>query len=319
MNQHLVCLTVDTDPDGLSGVITNRRTLDWDGLAYISRLPHDLSTHACFQDLEMPITWLVRIDGQLRRAFGTSLWVLESFASFWDEVQRAGHELGWHPHLYRQPTACSPPELITNETEAAEELRTIWSELTLAGFEPRCFRNGEGWHTPGTYATVEQFGVGCDSTVIPGRGGAPDHPMDWRGAPNEPYFPDSQDIRHRGAMRSMLELPVATWMLQAPYDIAPRRRYINPAVHEALFSNAVQNCEVEHRPTQRPRVWVLLLHPDDASVTAPQDALYARSTRVVARNLAAFRARLESCEGSVEFVTLSEAARRWSSAMGWEA
>ncbi len=41
--KHLLCLTVDTDPDGLSGKVTNRQTLKWAGLESVQSLPEELS------------------------------------------------------------------------------------------------------------------------------------------------------------------------------------------------------------------------------------------------------------------------------------
>lgn len=38
MTRHLLCLTIDTDPDGLSGKVVDRQTLAWRGLEQISRL-----------------------------------------------------------------------------------------------------------------------------------------------------------------------------------------------------------------------------------------------------------------------------------------
>ena len=38
MKKHLMCLTVDTDPDGLSGKVTNRKCLAWEGLEQLQSL-----------------------------------------------------------------------------------------------------------------------------------------------------------------------------------------------------------------------------------------------------------------------------------------
>ena len=39
MKKHLLSLTVDTDPDGLSGKVTNRNALKWQGLERLQSLP----------------------------------------------------------------------------------------------------------------------------------------------------------------------------------------------------------------------------------------------------------------------------------------
>ena len=121
------------------------------------------------------------------------------------------------------------------------------------------FRHGEGWHTPETYATVERLGFLCDSTAIPGRVGAAGHPMNWESAPNRPYFPSSDDLRKAGPERALLELPMNTWLVEAPYDATPRIRYINPAVHPKLFANALQDWENTRKfsPSEL-HIWVMI-------------------------------------------------------------
>src|ERR1051325_8350806 len=189
MNHHLFCLTLDTDPDGLSGKETNRRTLSWKGLEYARSLPEHLESLSDSLDLQIPVTWFVRADGQLRDRLGTPLYLLEKFESFWSEVIGRGHELGWHPHLYRQCEAADEPALITDDVEAGTEIERIWKDLAASPFALKAFRNGEGWHSAQTFAAVEKLGFVCDSTAIPGRRGGDRHPMNWIGAPNCPYFP----------------------------------------------------------------------------------------------------------------------------------
>ena len=94
MTKHLLCLTIDTDPDGLSGKVTNRQTLKWDGLKSLQNLPELLKS--------IPITWFIRADGQLESILGCATYLVEQYETLWTYVRDAGHELAWHPHLYRQ-------------------------------------------------------------------------------------------------------------------------------------------------------------------------------------------------------------------------
>src|SRR5438552_18732922 len=112
MKHHLICLSVDTDPDGLSGKLTNRRALAWQGLEQAQNLPNDLHDLGHALGTQLPVTWFIRADGQLRDVLGTPLYLLEKFEQFWVDVMRCGHELGWHPHLYRQSTSDDEPTLI---------------------------------------------------------------------------------------------------------------------------------------------------------------------------------------------------------------
>ena len=42
MKKHLLCLTLDTDPDGLNGRTPDRQSLEWEGLERVQRLPEEL-------------------------------------------------------------------------------------------------------------------------------------------------------------------------------------------------------------------------------------------------------------------------------------
>lgn len=308
MKRHLLCLTVDTDPDGLSGRVTNRQTLKWEGLESLRSLPEELS--AC--KLEgIPITWFVRADGQLESILGSATYLIEKYDDFWQKRQKAGDEIAWHPHLYRQSTPEDTAVLISDPPYAREELERLWDKLQ-SGFRPTAFRNGEGWHTAETFATVERFGFCCDSTAIPGRRGGQGHPMNWEDAPNQPYFPASNDLRNPGPVRPMLELPMNTWSLQGPQDKVPRTRYMNPAVHPRLFANALKNWEnaCDVLPPNL-CIWVMIFHPDEVLTASGPDALYSRSTRDLCVNLMAIRDSLRRLGHAFEWLTVSGAAQRW--------
>ncbi len=309
MKKHLLCLTVDTDPDGLSGKTTDRQTLKFEGLESMQNLPDQL---AAFSGLgRIPITWFVRADGQLESVLGNAAYLLETHNHFWSTVRAAGDELGWHPHLYRQARAEDRAMLITDPLQAQDELERLWSELRKA-FRPTAFRNGEGWHTPETYALIEQFGFDCDSTAIPGRNGGAGHPMSWDAAPNQPYFPAADDLCQPGPERSLLELPMNTWRLQAPYDEAPRVRYMNPAVHPHLFANALRDWENSCPLVPSDLcVCVMIFHPDEILAVRGEDALYARSPQALCENLVSMIQTLRRLEREFEWVTISDAARLW--------
>ncbi len=309
MSRHLLCLTIDTDPDGLSGKVINRQTLRWEGLKHLQRLPEDLARDARLG--RVPITWFVRADGQLESILGSAAYLLETFDEFWTKLRAAGDELGWHPHLYRQERPDDAALLIADPREAQDELERLWSKLN-ATFHPTSFRNGEGWHTPETYSAVERLGFRCDSTAIPGRAGGAGHPMNWQGAPNQPYFPAPDDLRKPGSERSMLELPMNTWRLQAPLDDAPRVRYMNPAVHPHLFANALKNWENACKVLPSDLyIWVMIFHPDEVLATQGEDALYSRSTQTLCANLVSITDSLRRLGHDFAWVTVTDAAERW--------
>lgn len=307
MALHYVCLTIDTDPDGLSGPLADRHTLVWRGLevAIAELVPR-------LRSAGIAVTWFVRADGQLRDRMGTALYLLERYAPFWDAARARGDEIGWHPHLYRQPNPDHPPQLISEPQAACDELQRLWADLQGMPFAWRAFRNGEGWHTPETLRCIESFGIAYDSTAIPGRDDSPSHPRNWDGAPNQPYYPSQVDIRRHGPPRPLLEVPMTTWLVQAPYDRAPRLRYMNPTLHRPLFASALRRWLNELAIARDDRwLWTFILHPDDAMPIATPDALYAHDPKVVLDNLRAFQQALTTRGHTVIFLTLSAAADQW--------
>ena len=309
MTQHLLCLTIDTDPDGLSGKVTNRQTLEWRGLEHLRHLPEELQSHP--QLGSTPITWFIRADGQLENILGSAGFLLEEFELLWEAASQAKHELAWHPHLYRQARREDSPEIIADPNEAQEELERLWDKVRRS-FPATSFRNGEGWHTPITYATVEKLGFQCDSTAIPGRKGADAHPMNWERAPNQPYFPGSADLCEPGPERRLLEIPMNTWLVQAPYDEAQKVRYMNPAVHPKIFANALRNWENTRKlHSSELSIWVMIFHPDEVLSGQGEDLLYSRSKQSLLQNLAAFQDSLFRADIDVEWVTIGKAAELW--------
>jgi hypothetical protein len=306
--RHLLCLTLDTDPDGLNAQVPDRRSLEWEGLENVQSLPGKLED---ISGNRVPMTWFVRADGQLETMLGSAAYLLETYDDFWTRMKKAGDEVAWHPHLYRQKNPEDAPQIITDPHHAREELQRLWSELQ-GKLQPTVFRNGEGWHSEETYATVEQLGFRCDSTAIPGRKGGVGHPMNWEGAPNQPYFPAAQNLRQSGRLRAMAELPMNTWLVQGPHDERPRLRYMNPAVHPRLFGSALQRWETAcNAPSADLCVWVMIFHPDEVLFARGADALYCRSLDGLCTNVRAISQSLQRLGHTFEWVTVSTAAERW--------
>jgi hypothetical protein len=304
MRRDLICLTIDTDPDNLSGKTINRRSLEWDGLLYGMR-----EFHAALP--EIPLTWYVRADGQLEDAYGSVLYLFEQYRDFWEQALARGDELGWHPHLYRQPTPDAEPIFLTDEAQAVEELTRLWQQVQHTGFDLPTFRMGEAWHTPHTLDLLESLGFQVDSTCIPDRDdSASGHPRNWAGAPNQPYYPDRTDIRRAGAVRNLLEIPITSWRFQASYDNAPKLRYMNPCVHRELWEQALDRWQ-EQQPVSSPLIWTLILHPGEALPREQPDMLYAYSLETVRHNLKMLEERIHRVGGVPEYTTVFRAASVW--------
>jgi hypothetical protein len=310
VSKQLLCLTIDTDPDGFSSATVDRAALKWDGFENLPKMLERIEATAFDLGVEIPVTWFLRSDGQLERAYGHALYLLQRYEEFWETIRHRGDELGWHPHLYTEDDD-GATILIKDPEQACDELERLSSIHDTEGFHPVAFRNGEGWHTTETLATIERLRIEVDSTAIPGRTGGANHPMEWTGAPNQPYFPDAVDPRRAGPRRGVLEIPINTWRLRTPYDSAPKLRYINPAVHVRLFESALETWVSEASGhSDALSVWVLILHPDEV-LPQQEDALYAWSVETACRNIAAFLAAAQGVSDTAEFTTLASAAEAW--------
>ncbi len=308
MAKHLLCLTIDTDPDGLNTHDPDRRDLRWDGLHFaMQHFPGALAG--------IPLTWYVRADGQLEDAYGSVRYLLEKHADFWRAALQRGDEFGWHPHLYTMPQGDEQPTIITDPAQAVQELERIWKALHGAEWPLLTFRMGEAWQTPQTLDLLEKLGFLVDSTAIPGRDdSANGHPRNWSGTPNQPYYPAPDDVKVAGATRQLLEVPMNSWYFQASYDRQPKLRYMNPCIHADLWEQALERWQ-ETLPGEALSVWVLILHPAEAMLQEP-DLLYAHSLETMIANLRTLETRLQAAGDIVEWTTVYRAAQQWRRTMG---
>jgi hypothetical protein len=306
MTLHHICLTIDTDPDGLNTHTPDRADLRWDGLHFAMERFHQAMP-------EIPLTWYVRADGQLENAYGSLSYLLDKYADFWREALKRGDELGWHPHLYTSPNDGSAPQIITESAAAVAELSRIWASIKDSPLPMPSFRMGEAWHTSETLNLIEQLGFTVDSTAIPNRDdSASGHPRNWKDAPNQPYYPQKEDIRKAGEKRPLLEVPMNSWNFQAPYDKAPKLRYMNPCIHKALWEEALEGwLEKINKSNAERYAWVLILHPAEAMPKAENDQLYAYSIETLIGNLDYFTREITELGHKYVYSTLFESTKAW--------
>lgn len=313
MKTHLICLTIDTDPDGLSGPTVNRQRLEFNALEQLRKLPAWLHSSQHLKDWHIPVTWFVRADDQIQQAFGDPMDIFHRFENLFSQAADLGHELGWHPHLYtinpHNPTHVE----IASETIACDQIVRVWQHVQKAPNSIVCFRNGEGWHTPATFDCVEKLGLLYDSTAIPGRRRLDGHPLNWQHSENQPWFPSPIDIQRPIRHRPLLELPLNTWLVQAPYDAEPKLRYMAPGVHPQIFAQSLVKWNAGSLAASNLHVWVLICHPDEIVPLRGPDKLFARSPDSLCRNLRMLACHLQNQGHQVEFVSLRNAGERWKS------
>src|SRR5947208_1867895 len=99
MTKHLICITIDIDPDGFSGVATNRNSSSFESFKKLQTFPDIIQQEI---KIPVPITWFIRIDDQINYFFGNRFYLIEKFQNFWDYIGIRQHELAWHPHIYQK-------------------------------------------------------------------------------------------------------------------------------------------------------------------------------------------------------------------------
>ena len=311
MIRHLLCLTLDTDPDGTTGRGQPPIGSSFRGLCHAQALPLELEKLGTQLGQPVPVTWFIRVDRHIEKIFGSPVALLAQFEDFWTACRKRGDETAWHPHLGGNQGSSRSQNRLTS-AQASEELEGLWEIVRHTSAGLASFRNGEAWHTPQTYATIERFGFRCDSTIIPGREGGGMFPADWTLAPNCPYYPAADDLCSEGTERPLLELPLNSWQTQATYDQGLRTRYMNPSVHEAVFTSALALWRSYLLKSAQPlNVWTLVIHPDEFTPGGLPDSLYAHSVDSFSRNLLNMTECLRDLRHDFEFVTMAEAAESW--------
>ena len=302
---HIICLTIDTDPDGLSGITTDRAASSFKGLEYLQTFPSQLNENL---KKEIPLTWFVRIDKQMEDFFGNELYLLEKFSSFWQQVKELNHEMAWHPHIYQKQDSAF---IISSDEKYNENcVLKSWQLIQQNKVEFISFRNGEGWQTPALLNTIEQLGMRNDSTAIPNLNKPAPHPMNWINAPTQPYFPSQLDVRNSGAPRAVLEIPMNTWQVKAPYDAAPKTRYMNAAVRTELFENSLSLINVNDIKADM-YIWNFITHPDELMPERKSDLLYSGSVNDYIKNIEQFVHKINATNCTYEFATIAAAGGKW--------
>ena len=273
-------ITVDVDQDGAN--IENERTsLSWGCLEQIPAIKQ------IFRGFDLYTTWFVRADNQLETFYGSPAYLLLAYNWLWKELAASGDEIAWHPHIYRR-TNTGEYRMETDEHRFCSQLTGIRADLKREGFEHLSVRVGEAFGTNLIMRTLAGLGLKADSSAIPGRRRADSaRTFDWALSPNQPYVPDVNDYRVPAVTRglSIVEVPMTTAPIQAPYDKEPLLRYMNLSYRHPFFKQAVEAylTSVEHWPGDT--YFTLIVHPDEVMPERPAHPLYEFSLASVERNL----------------------------------
>jgi hypothetical protein len=229
-----VALVLDIEPD--PRLVYEPDPRHWDGpcamLAFVSRLRVALAPS---QPTAPTFTWMLRMDPQMRRIYGSNGWLAERFREELQAVATAGDDLGLHTHLYRWdehrgdwttdmrdprwPVAC------------VHEATAAYREAFGRACEVHSF--GDRWLTEESLDALEEEGVSVELTPEPGMVAKPtfraDETMvgrtpDFVRAPRRLWRPAARDFLRDdpASPRRIRILPVATYRF--PFYFEPGRR-----------------------------------------------------------------------------------------------
>jgi len=170
------------------------------------------------------ITWCVRSDLQMERVYGDCAWPFRRFEAMWRELEAAGDDIAWHPHLWRwsEDHNCWYQE--TEDADWIERcLRAGYATICEAcGRKLRTCRMGWEYHSDLTMGIIDELGIEVDLSATPGRrrhavgdrGSMRHGELDWSITGAEPYHPSRADYRRPPrdgeAALSVLEVPRTT-------------------------------------------------------------------------------------------------------------
>lgn len=212
-------LAMDVEPTPHHAVTGARE--EWDGfLACVELLGEQRRRIMENTGRPLRVTWCLRMDEQVRRAYGSISWAAETFADVIRELEALGDEFGIHNHAYRQDPEGNWFEDFTDSKAIGRDLNEAAAAFKeTIGYRPTVFSFGACWLDQLTVRALEKAGFAFVLSIPPGRSASPALPPDigtypdFRSVPREPYHPDQRDFRRRGRWpfaRKLWMMPVAS-------------------------------------------------------------------------------------------------------------
>lgn len=256
-----IALTLDVDSDYfdislMDGGLGSGPPMRWRGIEEgIPLISEVLQTYADdFAGKPKP-TWFVRVDGQLAALYGDAGYLLEKHKELWRQFLDRGDEIGWHAHLYRLEKGKWRQEI--EDARLVVALKEVYGVLRRKGFLPLSSRIGEAFCSNAVLTTLDELGINCDATAMPGRVRKDEERhLDWETTPQEPYHPSRSDYRQPGPKPlNLLEVPMSMVETKAEYDEHPFRRYVDLSFrHEAIKNGLVSHLK-------KTKLLVTVTHP----------------------------------------------------------
>jgi hypothetical protein len=219
----IFCVDVEPDPR----LVSRDAPEPWVGYEVTQRYLRDLRPRIeAVTGAPAHYSWFLRIDAQIE-PYGSATWITDHHGAHMEEIQRAGDEIGIHPHAYRWledermwfHDFANQPWVDHCLSMAVEGFAKAFGRTCLS------LRFGDRWLNTATVNLAERLGVRFELTVEPGTlpyptpypGERASGPLpDYRRVPRAPYKPSASDFRRpaRREARGIRLIPLTSAYLR---------------------------------------------------------------------------------------------------------
>jgi hypothetical protein len=331
----MVVLGCDCDPDrpryGGPRYDEHRSPLKWRGLEDgISLLRERLGKIEAATGVKVKVVLFLRSDSQIKEIHGEASWPVLEYADALRRFAEDGHELAWHPHLWRWSSEWDCWFQETHDSAWITEcLELGYAEISKAlGRNPACSHMGWTFHNNTTMQKLSRLGIRMDFSACPGvySEGSPgnagtryDNMIDWRGTPQGWYRPSEDDYRRpaREGERELdiIEMPkfssrsgilkkaksMAARSGAAPVETAFIQITALPIIYSRIIKERLRTEDAEP-------FFATYFHPDELLPDRPRSARgFLYSLENLEKNILRIIMEARKRGREVEFVTGSEA------------
>jgi hypothetical protein len=199
------------DPIGPAAFSRRGRRENWDlAVRSLRTLTERLKT-AVPSEFAPKLTILLRSDTYMNDVFGDYAYCARASYEFFDGLRSEGHEIGWHPHLWRWLNDRWTAEV--NDVSFMKDCFGRGFNCLSDYFQAKSVRTGWNFMSNEIMYTLESLGLQADFSAQPGikfQEITQGYGCDWIGAPTDFYFPSRGDYRTRSATDAvhLLEMPI---------------------------------------------------------------------------------------------------------------
>lgn len=227
-----IFITIDID---LSNYCKKKEMIDEFGIIKRNIMPFMLQN-------DIKATWFIRIDRKIEKDFGCPDFLFKEYENIIDRLLKNGHVIGWHPHVYLFKNSKWRRNI--NEEEIISELSFLLP--CVRKYSLNVVRMGWGFQTNRIMKFLDDNGFIIDSSAIP----RPTYPWEenkknWTITKSEFYHPSIEDYRITSndpkKNLKILEVPITTIKISAPYDEGEVIRYCNLAFYNKFLLNPLDS------------------------------------------------------------------------------